>query len=100
LLFNFVPDRFILFYLHDDRLSCLPGACWHVPGFDKGSGLYFHVIKSGTTTPGGLLARTVVTSLLHSQHYVSALQMPTGVWLASAATSVQMLYVKFLYNCF
>jgi auxin responsive GH3 family protein len=40
-----------------------------VSGLDEGSGLYFHLVKSETTTPGGLSPRTVLTSLFKSDHF-------------------------------
>ncbi|OEL21353.1 putative indole-3-acetic acid-amido synthetase GH3.8 [Dichanthelium oligosanthes] len=41
----------------------------YVSGLDEGSGLYFHFVKSETKTPGGLPARTVLTSLFKSDHF-------------------------------
>ncbi|GAA0162314.1 hypothetical protein LIER_18431 [Lithospermum erythrorhizon] len=38
----------------------------HVPGLDKGKGLYFLFVKAETQTPGGLLARPVLTSYYKS----------------------------------
>lgn len=40
-----------------------------VPGLDKGKGLYFLFVKSATKTPGGLLARPVLTSYYNSDHF-------------------------------
>ncbi|KAJ1256338.1 hypothetical protein BS78_K048300 [Paspalum vaginatum] len=40
-----------------------------VPGLDEGSGLYFHFVRPEATTPGGLPARTVLTSLLKSDRF-------------------------------
>ncbi|CAL4989761.1 unnamed protein product [Urochloa decumbens] len=40
-----------------------------VPGLDKGKGLYFLFVKSETKTPGGLPARTVLTSYYKSTHF-------------------------------
>nr|CAB3490844.1 unnamed protein product [Digitaria exilis] len=43
----------------------------YVPGLGEGSGLYFLFVKSDTTTPGGLPARTVMTSLFKSDHFTN-----------------------------
>ncbi|KAL5130660.1 Indole-3-acetic acid-amido synthetase GH3.6 [Glycine soja] len=40
-----------------------------VPGLDKGKGMYFLFIKSEAKTPGGLLARPVLTSYYRSSHF-------------------------------
>ncbi|XP_061369534.1 indole-3-acetic acid-amido synthetase GH3.6-like [Gastrolobium bilobum] len=40
-----------------------------VPGLDKGKGMYFLFIKSEAKTPGGLLARPVLTSYYKSSHF-------------------------------
>ena len=40
-----------------------------MPGLDKGKGLYFLFVKSETRTPGGLLARPVLTSYYKSDHF-------------------------------
>ncbi|GFZ12447.1 auxin-responsive GH3 family protein [Actinidia rufa] len=40
-----------------------------VPCLDKGKGLYFLFIKSEAKTPGGLLARPVLTSYYKSDHF-------------------------------
>ncbi|GAB2279614.1 hypothetical protein Dimus_014257 [Dionaea muscipula] len=41
----------------------------YVPGLDKGKGLYFLFIKAETKTPGGLVARPVLTSYYKSDHF-------------------------------
>lgn len=41
----------------------------YVPDLDKGKGLYFYFIKAETKTPGGLLARPVLTSYYKSEHF-------------------------------
>ncbi|VFQ75315.1 unnamed protein product [Cuscuta campestris] len=43
--------------------------CSYVPGLDKGKGLYFLFTKAGTKTPGGLLARPVLTSYYNSEQF-------------------------------
>nr|KYP44310.1 Indole-3-acetic acid-amido synthetase GH3.6 [Cajanus cajan] len=40
-----------------------------VPGLDKGKGMYFLFTKSEAKTPGGLLARPVLTSYYKSPHF-------------------------------
>ncbi|KAL6640849.1 hypothetical protein ACP70R_021972 [Stipagrostis hirtigluma subsp. patula] len=44
----------------------------YVPGHDKGKGLYFLFVKPGTTTPGGLPARTALTSIYKSHGFASS----------------------------
>ncbi|XP_021301992.1 probable indole-3-acetic acid-amido synthetase GH3.8 isoform X2 [Sorghum bicolor] len=70
-------DRKLIPVVDDDhdrhhRLHSLVGAVvnQYVPGLDKGSGLYFLFVKSETTTPGGLPARTILTRIFTSD----------GVW--------------------
>ncbi|PWA50570.1 auxin-responsive GH3 family protein [Artemisia annua] len=41
----------------------------YVPGLDKGKGMYFLFIKSESKTPGGLVARPVLTSYYKSSHF-------------------------------
>ncbi|CAL1372076.1 unnamed protein product [Linum trigynum] len=41
----------------------------YVPGLDKGKALYFYFIKAESKTPGGLLARPVLTSYYKSDHF-------------------------------
>ncbi|KAM1291709.1 hypothetical protein ACFX13_019096 [Malus domestica] len=41
----------------------------YVPDLDKGKGLYFLFIKAETKTPGGLVARPVLTSYYKSEHF-------------------------------
>ncbi|CAJ1979010.1 unnamed protein product [Sphenostylis stenocarpa] len=45
-----------------------------VPGLDKGKGMYFLFIKSEAKTPGGLLARPVLTSYYKSSHFKNTTQ--------------------------
>ncbi|XP_066357900.1 uncharacterized protein [Miscanthus floridulus] len=54
----------------------------YVPGLDQGSSLYFHFVKSETTTPGGLPARTILTSTYKSDHFKNVpydCQQPKGI---------------------
>ncbi|KAI3686244.1 hypothetical protein L1987_79918 [Smallanthus sonchifolius] len=47
----------------------MPVMSQFVPGLDKGKGMYFLFIKSESKTPGGLLARPVLTSYYKSSHF-------------------------------
>ncbi|KAF8779711.1 hypothetical protein HU200_002293 [Digitaria exilis] len=51
-------------------------------GSTKGSGLYFHFVKSETKTAGGLPARTVMTSLFKSDQFK---KLPSGVYTSPVA---------------
>lgn len=52
----------------------------YVPGLDKGKGLYFLFVKSETRTPGGLLARPVLTSYYKSDHFKTRKYDPYNVY--------------------
>ncbi|XP_051126151.1 indole-3-acetic acid-amido synthetase GH3.6 [Andrographis paniculata] len=47
----------------------MPVMTQFVPGLDQGKGMYFLFIKCETKTPGGLLARPVLTSYYKSPHF-------------------------------
>ncbi|KAL2943950.1 Indole-3-acetic acid-amido synthetase GH3.6 [Bienertia sinuspersici] len=47
----------------------MPVMSQFVPGLDKGKGMYFLFIKSESKTPGGLVARPVLTSYYKSKHF-------------------------------
>ncbi|XP_039001570.1 indole-3-acetic acid-amido synthetase GH3.6 isoform X1 [Hibiscus syriacus] len=47
----------------------MPVMSQFVPGLDKGKGMYFLFIKSEAETPGGLVARPVLTSYYKSSHF-------------------------------
>ncbi|CAI9756917.1 unnamed protein product [Fraxinus pennsylvanica] len=47
----------------------MPVMSQFVPGLDKGKGMYFLFIKSESKTPGGLVARPVLTSYYKSSHF-------------------------------
>ncbi|XP_071701761.1 indole-3-acetic acid-amido synthetase GH3.6-like [Rutidosis leptorrhynchoides] len=47
----------------------MPVMSQFVPGLDKGKGMYFLFIKSEAKTPGGLVARPVLTSYYKSSHF-------------------------------
>ncbi|CAN6362180.1 unnamed protein product [Urochloa humidicola] len=70
----------------------------YVPGLDQGSGLYFHFVKSGTKTPGGLPAQTVLTSLFKSDFFQ---KLPPGVLTSPVAAilcedAFQSMYAQVL----
>ncbi|XP_047314869.1 probable indole-3-acetic acid-amido synthetase GH3.1 [Impatiens glandulifera] len=52
----------------------------YVSGLDKGKGLYFLFVKSETKTPGGLLARPVLTSYYKSDHFKTRPYDPYNVY--------------------
>ncbi|KAF7828658.1 putative indole-3-acetic acid-amido synthetase GH3.1 [Senna tora] len=52
----------------------------YVPGLDKGKGLYFLFIKAETKTPGGLVARPVLTSYYKSQQFKTRPYDPYNVY--------------------
>ncbi|KAH0727375.1 hypothetical protein KY284_003240 [Solanum tuberosum] len=73
----------------------------YVPGLDKGKGLYFLFIKSETKTPGGLLARPVLTSYYKSEHFKSRPHDPYNVYTSPNETilcsdSFQSMYTQML----
>ncbi|XP_017259110.1 indole-3-acetic acid-amido synthetase GH3.6 [Daucus carota subsp. sativus] len=43
----------------------------HIPGLDQGKAMYFLFIKSESATPGGLRARTAITSYFKSTHFIN-----------------------------
>ncbi|KAL9403507.1 hypothetical protein Peur_000479 [Populus x canadensis] len=47
----------------------MPVMTQFVPGLEKGKGMYFLFIKSEAKTPGGLVARPVLTSYYKSTHF-------------------------------
>ncbi|MBA0560898.1 hypothetical protein Golob_017770 [Gossypium lobatum] len=73
----------------------------YVPGLDKGKGLYFLFIKAETKTPGGLLARPVLTSYYKSDHFKSRPFDPFNVYTSPNETilcpdSIQSMYAQML----
>ncbi|KAI4326051.1 hypothetical protein MLD38_031403 [Melastoma candidum] len=69
-------ERKLMPTIHDelDRRTLLysllqPVMNLYVPNLDKGKGLYFLFIKAETKTPGGLVARPVLTSYYKSEHF-------------------------------
>ncbi|XP_052204675.1 probable indole-3-acetic acid-amido synthetase GH3.1 [Diospyros lotus] len=73
----------------------------YVPGLDKGKGLYFLFIKAETQTPGGLLARPVLTSYYKSKHFKTRPFDPYNVYTSPdeailCANSFQSMYTQML----
>ncbi|KAA3473817.1 putative indole-3-acetic acid-amido synthetase GH3.1 [Gossypium australe] len=73
----------------------------YMPGLDKGKGLYFLFIKAETKTPGGLLARPVLTSYYKSDHFKSRPYDPFNVYTSPNETilcpdSIQSMYAQML----
>ncbi|KAL3611612.1 hypothetical protein D5086_002632 [Populus alba] len=73
----------------------------YVPGLDKGKGLYFLFVKSETRTPGGLLARPVLTSYYKSDHFKTRPYDPYNVYTSPneailCADSFQSMYTQML----
>ncbi|XXG56993.1 hypothetical protein AAC387_Pa03g4271 [Persea americana] len=73
----------------------------YVPGLDKGKGLYFLFVKSETKTPGGLLARPVLTSYYKSEHFKTRPYDPYNVYTSPneailCVDSFQSMYTQML----
>lgn len=73
----------------------------YVPGLDKGKGLYFLFVKSETRTPGGLLARPVLTSYYKSDHFKTRPYDPYNVYTSPneailCSDSFQSMYTQML----
>ncbi|ERN12786.1 hypothetical protein AMTRI_Chr02g217940 [Amborella trichopoda] len=68
-------DRRALFYS-----LLIPIMNQHVPGLDKGKGMYFLFVKSEAKTPSGLLARPVLTSYYKSKHFTERPYDPFNVY--------------------
>ncbi|XP_062089772.1 probable indole-3-acetic acid-amido synthetase GH3.1 [Humulus lupulus] len=77
----------------------------YVPELDKGKGLYFLFIKSETKTPGGLLARPVLTSYYKSEHFKTRPYDPYNVYTSPneailCPDSFQSMYTQMLCGLF
>jgi auxin responsive GH3 family protein len=55
-------------YQGDALLNVYFGMYRYMPGLDKGKALYFLFVKPETRTPGGLMARPVLTSYYKNEH--------------------------------
>ncbi|KAJ0983468.1 hypothetical protein J5N97_011723 [Dioscorea zingiberensis] len=72
-----------------------------VPGLDKGKGMYLLFVKSESRTPGGLLARPVLTSYYKSRHFVERPFDPFNVYTSPneailCQDSYQSMYAQLL----
>ncbi|KAM7516481.1 hypothetical protein LguiA_006064 [Lonicera macranthoides] len=72
-----------------------------VPDLDKGKGLYFLFVKAETKTPGGLVARPVLTSYYRSEHFKTRPYDPYNVYTSPnetilCADSFQSMYSQML----
>ncbi|KAK6125297.1 hypothetical protein DH2020_040959 [Rehmannia glutinosa] len=73
----------------------------YVPDLDKGKGLYFLFVKAETKTPGGLLARPVLTSYYKSDHFKTRPYDPYNVYTSPdeailCPDSFQSMYTQML----
>ncbi|XP_057768909.1 probable indole-3-acetic acid-amido synthetase GH3.1 [Salvia miltiorrhiza] len=73
----------------------------YVPGLDKGKGLYFLFIKAETKTPGGLVARPVLTSYYKSEQFKNRPVDPYNVYTSPdeailCVDSFQSMYTQML----
>lgn len=73
----------------------------YVRDLDKGKGLYFLFVKSETKTPGGLLARPVLTSYYKSDHFKTRPYDPYNVYTSPNESilcpdSFQSMYTQML----
>ncbi|KAM0952354.1 putative GH3 family protein [Dioscorea sansibarensis] len=72
-----------------------------VPGLDKGKGMYLLFVKSEARTPGGLLARPVLTSYYKSRHFIERPFDPFNVYTSPneailCPDSYQSMYAQLL----
>ncbi|KAG6666129.1 hypothetical protein I3843_01G009200 [Carya illinoinensis] len=73
----------------------------YVPGLDKGKGLYFLFVKAETKTPGGLVARPVLTSYYNSEQFKTRPYDPYNVYTSPneailCVDSFQSMYTQML----
>ncbi|XP_021714394.1 probable indole-3-acetic acid-amido synthetase GH3.1 isoform X2 [Chenopodium quinoa] len=84
-----------------DRRQLLYSLLMPVMNQDKGKGLYFLFIKSETKTPGGLVARPVLTSYYKSSHFKNRPYDPYNVYTSPneailCPDSFQSMYTQML----
>ncbi|KAL1564201.1 putative indole-3-acetic acid-amido synthetase GH3.1 [Salvia divinorum] len=77
----------------------------YVPNLDKGKGLYFLFIKAETETPGGLVARPVLTSYYKSDQFKNRPVDPYNVYTSPdeailCVDSFQSMYTQMLCGLF
>ncbi|XP_042520506.1 probable indole-3-acetic acid-amido synthetase GH3.1 isoform X1 [Macadamia integrifolia] len=73
----------------------------YVPGLEQGKGPYFLFVKSGTKTPGGLLARPALTSYSNSDQFKNRPYDPYNVYASPieailCTDSFQSMYIQML----
>ncbi|GMH25209.1 hypothetical protein Nepgr_027052 [Nepenthes gracilis] len=73
----------------------------YMPGLDKGKALYFLFVKAETRTPGGLVARPVLTSYYKSKHFMNRPYDPYNVMTSPndavlCPDSFQSMYAQML----
>ncbi|GLT46765.1 hypothetical protein SLA2020_204950 [Shorea laevis] len=73
----------------------------YIPGLDKGKALYFLFVKAETKTPGGLVARPVLTSYYRSEHFKNRPYDPYNVYTSPneailCVDSFQSMYTQML----
>ncbi|XP_077243384.1 indole-3-acetic acid-amido synthetase GH3.6-like [Tasmannia lanceolata] len=68
------------------------------PGLDKGKGMYFLFVKSEAKTPGGLLARPVLTSYYKSQHFMNRPYDPYNVYTSPNETILCPDFYQSMYS--
>ncbi|XP_028761826.1 indole-3-acetic acid-amido synthetase GH3.6-like [Neltuma alba] len=82
----------------------MPVMSQFVPGLEKGKGMYLYFIKSEAKTPGGLLARPVLTSYYKSSHFKNrSLTDPYANYTSPIETilcpdSYQSMYSQLLFG--
>lgn len=79
----------------------MPVMSQYVPGLEKGKGMYFYFVKSETNTPGGLVARPVLTSYYKSSHFKNRFHDPYSNYTSPNETilcpdSYQSMYSQLL----
>ncbi|MCO5554273.1 hypothetical protein L7F22_007801 [Adiantum nelumboides] len=101
-------ERKLMPTIHDEfKRRCLlysflmPIMNQYVPDLDKGKGMYFYFIKSEVKTPGGLLARPVLTSYYKSHWFTERPYDPYNVYTSPNETvlcqdSLQSMYCQML----
>lgn len=101
-------ERKLMPTIHDDfKRRCLlysflmPIMNQYLPGLDKGKGMYFFFIKSESKTPGGLLARPVLTSYYKSSWFTDRPYDPYNVYTSPNDTilcpdAFQSMYCQML----
>ncbi|MBA0798967.1 hypothetical protein Gohar_009512, partial [Gossypium harknessii] len=83
----------------------MPVMSQFLPGLDKGKGMYFLFVKSEAKTPGGLVARPVLTSYYKSSHFKNRPNDPYTNYTSPKETilcldSYQSMYSQLLCGLF